>query len=372
MATPELFSTTAFQDALESLMAAAAWGAADTGELLAVAARVRDGDPDSWLLEWTAAGGAAWSAANRGADATPYLHAASYYAAALALIAETDGSVSEAALWERQRACWDRAVDLLGGERLEIPYADTTLPGYFFRAADEPRPLVVIDHGGRHATSQAWAMGGAAAHARGYHWMTFDGPGRQAALFRQRLVLRPDWEAVLTPVADAMSARHDVIGGQMAVIGVEHGSYSVARALAFEHRFAAAVVAPGVVDVSSVWVDALPPIAREALLAGERQAFEREIYLARLFDPAINHTLRRRGTWYGLAGRSPFDLYERVRQFRLGDEVERIVTPMLVRENPNEQFWPGQSRRLHARLRGPKELTSSGDPVAWLADALKP
>ena len=38
-----------------------------------------------------------------------YLHAASYYAAALALIDQGDGWVDEDRLWERQRECWDRA-----------------------------------------------------------------------------------------------------------------------------------------------------------------------------------------------------------------------------------------------------------------------
>src|SRR6202000_2499474 len=85
-------------------------------------------------------------------------------------------------LWARQRECWDRAVDLLRGERLSIAYEDTILQGYFFSAGSGVRPLVVIDHGGRAATSSAWAAGGAAAAARGYHWMTFHGPGRQGGM----------------------------------------------------------------------------------------------------------------------------------------------------------------------------------------------
>jgi hypothetical protein len=364
------FTTDAFQDGLESLLGAAAWGAADTGEVLATAARVHDGDPDSWLREWTAAGGSAWADAKGSGAAADFLRAASYYAAALALIADTDGSVSEPALWERQRACWDRAVALLGGERLAIPYAHTTLPGYFFKAADEPRPLVVIDHGGRHTTSQAWSQGGRAAHERGYHWMTFDGPGRQAALFKQALVLRPDWEAVLTPIADAMAARADVDAGRMAVIGVEHAAYGIARALAFEPRFAAAAVEPGVVDVSTLWTDPLPQVAREALLAGDRRAFDREIRLAGLFEPRANAVLRRRGRWYGVDGRSPFDLYSRVRRFRLGDEVERIATPLLVRERANERLWPGQARDLYALLPGAKRFSTVDGLGDWLAEAL--
>jgi dienelactone hydrolase len=279
--------------------------------------------------------------------------------------------VSEPALWVRQRGCWDRAVTALGGERISIPYAHTALPGYFFPAAsDTPRPLVVIDHGGRHATSHALALGGAAAAARGFHWMTFDGPGRQEALFRNGLVLRPDWEAVLTPIADAMAARSDVDAERIAIIGVEHAAYGVARGLAFEHRFAAAVTAPGVVDASTLWTDPLPAPAREALFAGDRRAFNREIHLAGLFDPRVNEVLRQRGRWYGLDGREPYDLYDRVRRFRLGDETRDITTPVLVRENVHERLYPGQAGELYARLPGPKRHSTSDDPVAWIAERM--
>jgi hypothetical protein len=350
------FTTDPFQDALDSLRAAAASGGADAAEVRATAARVSDGDADSWLLEWTALAGAEWAGGG-------FLHAAAYYAAALALIAGTDGSVSEAALWRRQRECWDKAVGPLGGAAIEIPYAGTTLPGYFFAAADARRPLVVIDPGGRHPTSHALALGGAAARAHGFHWMTFDGPGRQAALQCRRLVLRPDWEAVLTPVADAMAARPDVDAARMAVIGAEHAGYGVARALAFEHRFAAAVVAPGVHDVSTLWTDPLPGLARDALFAGDRAAFNREIHLAGLFDPRTNDVLRRRGAWYGLDGRDPFDLYARVRAFALGDEVARIRTPLLVRDHP--WLYPGQARELLARV-APAQ-TSPLETLDWIA-----
>ena len=69
-------------------------------------------------------------------------------------------------IWRRHRACWDKVVDLeaVPGERLQIPCEGTTLPGYFF-------------------------------------------PGQQAALFLQGMPFRHGWEAVLTPVVDAMVAR---------------------------------------------------------------------------------------------------------------------------------------------------------------------
>jgi hypothetical protein len=332
------FATDSFQEGYEALLAAAAAGAADLGEVLATAARIQDGDADSWLREWTATGGAAWAAADRRPSARRYLHAATYYAAPLALIADTDGSVSEAMLWRRQRTCWERAVELLRGERLAIPYGDHALPGYFFTGGRGRRPLVVIDHGGREATSQAWAQAGNAAHARGYHWMTFDGPGRQAALVEQGLVLRPDWEAVLTSVVDTLLARP--------------------------------LVDPGVFDVSTQWTDALPSEARAALLAGDRAGFDREIHLAGLFDPRANAVLRRRGRWYGFDGRSPFDVYARVREFRLGDETERITTPVFVRFDAHERRWPGQARVLYERLPGSHHTLSTGDAFDWLDRAL--
>ena len=145
---------------LRALRAAARWGAADPEVVDAIAVRVSDGDDGAWVREWTAAGGAAWASARSRASASTYLYAASSYAAALALIDESDGWVDEPRLWERQRDCWNRAVELLGGERLSIAYEGTALPGYFFSAGEGVRPLVVIDHGGRVATSEAWAAGG--------------------------------------------------------------------------------------------------------------------------------------------------------------------------------------------------------------------
>ena len=302
------------------------------------------------MQEWTAEGGAAWAAARHGGSGWAYLHAASYYAAALALIDESDGLVEEDRLWERQRECWDRAVGLLGGERLSIAYEDTALPGYFFSAGSGARPLVVIDHGGRAATSSAWAAGGAAAAARGYHWMTFDGPGRQAALRRQGLVLRPDWEAVLGPVADAMIARADVDASRMAVIGIDHAGYGVARALAFEPRFAAAVLAPGIVDASRPWVAALPAPARAAVLDEDREWFDRELHLATLFSPEIADRLRRLGRDYDRSGLPLYDLARRIGEFRLGEELGRITTPVLACPVGPEPLWAVQAEELCSRL----------------------
>jgi hypothetical protein len=335
---------------LRALVAAARWGAADPEVVDAIAARALDGDGGLWVQEWTAGGGAAWAAAKREENASAYLHAASYYAAALALIDQSDGLVEEEPLWERQRECWDRAAGLLGGERLSIAYEHTSLPGYFFSAGPGARPLVVIDHGGRAATSSAWAAGGAAARARGYHWMTFDGPGRDASLRRQGLVLRPDWEAVVRPVVDAMVARADVDASRMVIIGIDHAGYGVARALAFEPRFAAAVLAPGIVDASRPWMAALPAPARAALLDDDREWFDRELHLATLFAPESPVRLRRLGREYDVSGLALYDLAQRIGEFRLGGELPEISTPVLACPVGSQPLWAVQAEELCSRL----------------------
>ena len=80
--------------------------------------------------------------------------------------------------------------------------------------------------------------------------------------------------------------------------------------------------------------------------------------------------LRQRGRWYGLDGRTPFDLYTRVREFRLGAELDRITTPILVRNDPHERRWPGQARALYERLPGTRHTLSTADAFDWLERTL--
>jgi hypothetical protein len=373
------FDNDDFQFGLEIALGGAYRQASDVGEVLATAERIKDGDDDAWVREWTATAGACWAnakeaeAAGHQVTATSfYRRAATYYATALYRIAgATDGNGNgngtasrQLELWRRQRACWEKVVDLepVPGERVTIPYEDTTLPAYFFRAADsepgELRPLVIVNNGSDGATSQMLVDGGAGAAERGYHWMTFDGPGQQAALYEQKIPFRPDWEAVLSPVLDAMLARPDVDRDRIAVIGVSQAGYWVPRALAFEHRFAAAVADPGVIDVSTSWTDSLPHVMRNQLRDGKQTAFDREMHLAELFQHDTRTTLTFRGYPYGLENGSRFELFRTVTEYRLGDEIEHITTPLLITNPEDEQFWPGQAQQLYDRLPGTKELVT--------------
>ena len=53
-----------FRRAFADVLGGARRGASDVGEALATAARIEDGDADSWVLEWVASAGAVRAAGN--------------------------------------------------------------------------------------------------------------------------------------------------------------------------------------------------------------------------------------------------------------------------------------------------------------------
>lgn len=340
--------------------------AADVGETLATVERVREGHPRSWVDEWAATARRVAAHAEANADAGrsksaawQFLRVSMYYALASGSADMTgDGSLF-GRLWERHRDAWDRFVDLAGlaAQRLRIPYEDTTLPGYFFPAAADgpPRRTLVFNNGSDGPVTAAWVMGLADALERGWNAVTFDGPGQNAALVRQGLPFRPDWENVVTPVVDHLLARPDVDAGKLALLGVSQAGYWAPRAAAFEHRVAAVVADPGVVDVSTAMLRHLPRHMRTLLDQGKREQFDKEIALGLRLSPATRATMDFRMRPYGVT--SPYEFFVAAQSYALTDEViRRISCPVLVTDPDQEQFWPGQSRQLHDRLAGEKDL----------------
>ncbi len=353
-----------FQCGLDSAFAACGRDLGRKADVIATAARIIDGDADSWIDEWMGTAGSVWAAAveaelnGRLSEAyTAYRHASTYYAAALDRVFHSSEPERQPAIWQRQRECWERALALGPApvEHLRIPFGAVTLPGFFFPApgADKgaARPLLIVNNGLDRPTSQTWAYGNDLAGVCGCHWMTFDGPGQQAMLYEQGGVLcRPDWETVLSAVIDAVLMRPDVDPPRVAAIGIGHGGYLVTRALCFEHRLAAGVVDPGIVDLSTLWGERLPPQMIGRLDDGDRLAFDREMRLTELFSPESAATLRMTSQAFDVDGRTRFDLYKQISEYRLGNELSSMTTPLLIVDDGHTGPWPGQSRLLNKRL----------------------
>jgi hypothetical protein len=340
--------------------------AADVGEVLSTVERIRNGHAQSWVDEWTATAdrlaieaGASADAGRSQSAARQFLRVSMYYSLASSAADGTDDRALFAALWEKHRAAWDRFVDLtdLQVERIEIQYEGTTLPGYFFRSgpAGEPRRTLIFNNGSDGPVTGAWVMGIADALARGWNAVTFDGPGQNAALVRQHLPFRPDWEKVITPVVDHLLMRPDVDAGKIALLGVSQAGYWVPRSVAFEHRIAAAVADPGVVDISTTMTGQVPHFLVKMIEAGEQEKFDKDMALALKFSPATRSMMAFRMRPYGTT--SPYEFFTAARAYALTDEViGRITCPVLVTDPDHEQFWPGQSRELYDKLPAGKAL----------------
>lgn len=276
--------------------------------------------------------------------------------------AHADGVEDEEGLFERlyeeHRAAWDAFVEWWQPQiqPFEIPYDDTTLDAWLFRAeeSEEPRRTLVFNNGSDGPVTAAWVQGIAEALARGWNAVTFDGPGQNSTLVRKQLYFRPDWEAVMTPVVDALVARPEVDELRLALLGVSQAGYWIPRSLAFEHRFRAAVADPGVVDVSEAMTAHIGHL-RTALDAGHREKFDRDMAWGSRFSRSMRYTFAFRFRPYGLE--SPFDVYRRAQEFRLTDDlINDISTPLLITDPDDEEFWPGQPRELYDRLPGDKDI----------------
>jgi hypothetical protein len=60
--------------------------------------------------------------------------------------------------------------------------------------------------------------------------LAFDGPGQGAALREQNLVMRPDWEAVITPVVNYALTRGEIAADKIVLFGYSLAAFLVARA----------------------------------------------------------------------------------------------------------------------------------------------
>lgn len=338
-------------------------GAADAGETLTTIERIIDGDYVSWEREWevtadriAAIGDDCMSHGHQVSGRNALLRASTYYASCVLVVdACDDADVVRARTFSAYRRCWEQYLSLLDNPPMavEVPYETTTMPAWFFAATgDGPKPTLIVVNGADGAASYLWPGYGSEASARGYNVMLFDGPGQQRMLFERSIPFRPDWEHVIRPVIDVTLRLPDVGPEQLALYAVSQGGYWAPRALAFEHRFAAAVLDDGVVDVSEAWHAALPPDLKELLDQGKRDEFNASI-------DSLPANAKRIFTWRAQPFDSPsfYDTFVEARRYEITPEIAaQVTTPVLIADPEEEGYFVGQPQRLYDMLPGEKTL----------------
>jgi len=139
-------------------------------------------------------------------------------------------------------------------------------------------------------------------------------------------------------IPNFLLARDDVDASKLALYGVSQAGYWVARTLAFENRFAAAIADGGVVNVGNTWFSHLPPQLLDLYRSGDKATFDQYMRQAMAAPGAEaereNWTFRARP--YGVAGYSA--VLDEVAKYDVTDVAGQITTPLYITDSDGEQF----------------------------------
>jgi pimeloyl-ACP methyl ester carboxylesterase len=338
------------------------YGGSDIGECFATAARIKEGDFESWHQAWSRtadrirqvaegclAGGHKVSAREA------FLRASNYYRCAEFFMHMEIGSADARAMptYEKSVTSFRQAMQLgpLPCEQLKIPYEGTTLPGYFYSVdrSSDPRPTLLV-HGGFDSTGEEQYFEIVpAALARGYNCLVFEGPGQGSAIRCQNLPFRPDWEHVVTPVVDYALTRTDVDPSRIALRGESMGGLLAPRAAAFEHRLAACIAVDGLYSLVPSQYEQHIRDAGSSVSAEQMNAFlVQQMEKDRNLRWAISQ-----GMW-SMQATSPFDCVQKMRQYTLDGIAGQITCPTLVCAAEEDHDFADQPMMLYDALRCPK------------------
>jgi len=316
-------------------------GGAELGECFAAARRIREPDAESWFHAWSELGenvlaGAEQSRSEgrRVSALGAFLRASNYFRAAYTFLIGVPLDPRVVAFYRRQRAAFAAAAALMSpaGERIAIPYGDFRLHGYLFRPAEDaaPRSTLIINGGYDSTAEEAYFFSGAAAVARGYSCIVFDGPGQGAAIIEDGLVFRPDWEAVIGPVVDFALTRPEVDPAKLALMGISFGGYLAPRAASGEPRLAACIADPGEFSLLEEFKSRVPGFIARELPNGNPAVLALLNFILRR---RLRHTTAgwglRRGLWvHGIA--DPLAYLRLTEAYSLEGRVDRIRCPTLI------------------------------------------
>lgn len=236
------------------------YNGADIGECYETAARIADGDTESFGRAFIATAerveAIAWRSKAGGhlvSAREAFLRACTYWRTGSHFMGNSDPGLQRA--MQKQCDCFVEAGKLfeLPFEELSIPIdKGQTVPAYFLKAerSSEPRPTLICIGGGDTTAEELYFWGdGAAATRRGYNALLLEFPGQRGAFFRNReSILRHDVEVPTRYVVDYLVSRADVDVERIAIIGHSQGGYFAPRAASGEGRIKACIASPIVPD----------------------------------------------------------------------------------------------------------------------------
>ncbi len=201
------------------------------------------------------------------------------------------------------------------GERLEIPFEGTSIPGILRRPRGATRPAVVLLVPGLDSVKEELFAMEQDFLKRGLATLSVDGPGQGESA--PRFPIRADWSSVVTPIIDALAARSDVDAGRVGLMGISMGGIYGPLAAAKEKRVRALVALAGPYDLSECW-------------------------------PALNQ-LTKAGYVFYTKSKDEAEAFERSKSLALHGVLAKVEQPLLVIHGARDRLFPPEQAERIAR-----------------------
>lgn len=367
-----IFEDDQFASKLLGILGDTAFKAADIGEVVSTAQKIKEGNYQSWCEEWTKTATRLQKVAeNSYSDGhlisakKAYLRASNYYRIAEFYLHENPDDPKIDELYNASIDCFSHVMKLNKPliEEVKIPYGNTTLPGHFYKLEDSEEPkAVLIAMTGFDGTKEAFYGMAMDALEHGMHCITFEGPGQGEALHKQKLFFRHDYEKVITPVVDYLLTRKEVDSKKIVLWGQSLGGYLAPRAAAFEHRLAGCIANGGVYDFLGGFTSIFN-IPREEFLNFALSDSEK-------FNKAVKEKmeLNSKAKWsfshgmYVFGVNTPAEFILKVGDFYMKGLAEKIQCSTLIVDSENDKLLGDQARQLY------EELTCYKDFILFTAE----
>jgi pimeloyl-ACP methyl ester carboxylesterase len=362
-----------FNDALHNmfgttLFASIKYGGPEVGEVEALAKAIGTGDDAAFYEQSIAAGDrlnleaeAATNAGHAKSSAELLLRASCFYGLAFKPLYGTPVDPRLKTAYEKAVDSFHRALPHLNPspQALRIPYEGAMLPAYFVPAIGreaETCPLIILTAGYDSNAMDSYSMSAVAASRRGYHTLVFDGPGQGELLIERGIVMRPDWELVISAVVDfAMTLAH-VDTRRIALNGISLGGYLALRAASGEPRLAACIADPGLEGMLAVFArmgerfglpaDTDPTKLEDTVL--------QEITHAIAANRQLHWSILQRGYWV-IGARNLREFFEIASTYTLAGRIHDIRCPTLIAA-AEEDPLSSSAEPLYEALRCPKQF----------------
>lgn len=345
-----------FNAQFERTLGHASVGGADLGECYALTKRLLQRDFVVWYEAWYALGEKlerqayqyALSGQHHSAHCA-YLRASNYYRTSFFFLDEHPSDPRIETAYDLSGDTFKKSLanSDLNYETLWVPFEDTVLPGYLFlpKNTDTRCPLIIDAGGGDATKEELYFTTVVGSLQRGFACLIFDGPGQGAMLRKHKIPFRPDWEAVMTAVIDHVLMTHKIIDEQKIIVyGSSFGGYLAPRSATVEHRIAACIANPGVLNAMGSQASSFPEHIQKAIAEGDDATVNDFFTLLGQKDRMKGFLFASRTIRFGAA--TVAEMFKKTGQYELTHTAKDIQCPMIILDNEREPIKKGQAQSL--------------------------